>query len=70
MIELWKKDSLTYGLSLTNMSSEANKISKLLKSYYQEKITDDDIPVFYFHKNMLSKIQNILKQSLKSADIP
>jgi hypothetical protein len=66
MIELWKRDSSIYGLSLKNMTKEANSISRFLKGYYSERIADGDEPVFYFHKSLLSKIQNILKTSLKS----
>lgn len=69
MIELWKRDPMTYGLSLSNKTVEANKISKLLKGYYPSRILEGDEPVFYFHKSLLSKIQNILKVPLRSQEL-
>ncbi len=69
MIEFWRKNGDYYGLSLREMPNEANKISKLLKGYYSERIKDDDVPVFYFHKKYLVPIQHILKKTLKSQEI-
>lgn len=66
MITFWKRDVDTYGLSLSNKTSEANRISKLLKNYYDVKICKEDEPVFYFHKAFLLPIQRILKMTLKS----
>ena len=61
MITVWKSNNKEYGI-ICNDSKIANKINKLLNSYYDTVLTNNDEPIFFVNEDQLDTILRISKR--------